>query len=168
MRILTAENKCVSLNDLPETLTEEINFSILDNSNPSEPDFFFESLMFLETFNSPATLLQIGEHQIAIPSTWKVLIGDPISGHDLEVLSITSIYHRGFDAFIYNPISSFRPSFEPIDIANVYNDVKWYFPKTRNNQLLTIPLTCDTSPLCAYFINDISRQCEQIDYSILL
>ena len=36
MRILTLENKTFHLNNLPEELTEDVRFSVLDNSNPKE------------------------------------------------------------------------------------------------------------------------------------
>ena len=41
MRILTLENKCFSLEDLPETIDDDVRFSVLDNSDPANPDFFF-------------------------------------------------------------------------------------------------------------------------------
>ena len=53
MRILTIENECYSLNNLPDQLDEDIRFSVLDNSNSDDPDFFFIPLIFLESFNAP-------------------------------------------------------------------------------------------------------------------
>ena len=52
MRILTLENKCFELDDLPEQIDDDIRFSVLDNSNPKEPDFFFIPLIFLESFRT--------------------------------------------------------------------------------------------------------------------
>ena len=52
----------------------------------------------------------------------------------------------------------------PIDIVDIYTEVKWYFPKIKSGQLLAVPLTKGPNPVCAYFVKDISRQCEQIDY----
>jgi hypothetical protein len=34
--------------------------------------------------------------------------------------------------------------------------------------LLSVPITDGKEPLCAYFVKDISRQCEVIEYSLLL
>ena len=48
MKILTLDNTCFSLNNLPEELEEDVRFSVLDNSDPNEPDFFFMPLIFLE------------------------------------------------------------------------------------------------------------------------
>jgi hypothetical protein len=67
--------------------------------------------------------------------------------------------------FTFNPLTSFRPEFFPVEIVDIYQDVKWYFPKLKPGQLLAIPLTEDPEPPCAYFIKDISRQSEVIDYS---
>jgi hypothetical protein len=53
----------------------------------------------------------------------------------------------------------------PVEIVDIYQDVKWYFPKLKPGQMLAIPLTKDPEPLCAYFIKDISRQSEVVDYS---
>jgi hypothetical protein len=80
-------------------------------------------------------------------------------------LPLTSINERGFDAFIFNPIKGFKCEYMPIEIVNIYQDVKWYFPKLKPGQLLAIPLTLGSKPLCAYFVKDISRQSEVVDYS---
>lgn len=156
------------LNDLPEQISEDVRFSVLDNSDTEHPDFFFIPLVFLESFSAPAMVLKIGEHEITMPVDWSILVGCSESDADFEVLPLTSINDRGFEAFLYNPLSNRRPEFERIDIVNFYTDVKWYFPKTKNGQLLTTPLTNDYSPVCAFFVKDISRQSEVINYSKLL
>ena len=51
MRILTLDNKCFNLTNLPDELNEDVRFSVLDNSDPNEPDFFFIPLIFLESFH---------------------------------------------------------------------------------------------------------------------
>jgi len=38
--------------------------------------------------------------------------------------------------------------------------VRWYFPKMKNGQLLTVPLHDDPNPPCAYFVKEVSRQSE--------
>ena len=47
-------------------------------------------------------------------------------------------------------------------------DLKWYFPKMRNGQILAVPLTDGANPPCAYFVKEISRQSEIIQYAKLL
>ena len=168
MRILTLENECFNLDDLPETIEDDVRFSVLDNSNPKEPDFFFVPLIFLESFSAPAMVLDIGGHEVTMPVDWSVAVGCSESGNDLEVLPLTSINDRGFEAFLFNPLTSFKTDFVEIKIVNFYTDVKWYFPKMKNGQLLSVPIRECANPLCAYFVKDISRQCEVIEYSLLM
>jgi hypothetical protein len=168
MKILTLENRCFMLEDLPEQLEEDVRFSVLDNSDPNNPDFFFIPLVFLESFSAPAMVLDIGGEEITMPLDWSIVVGDSYSGLDLEVLPLTSLNDRGFEAFLFNPLSGFKMDFKEIKILNFYNDVKWYFPKLKNGQLLTVPLNNSKGPECAYFVKDISRQSEVIDYSKLL
>jgi hypothetical protein len=168
MQILTLDNTCFDLNTLPDELEDDIRFSILDNSSPAEPDFFFLPLIFLESFNSPAMELEINGNRIVMPLDWHILVGDPMAGNDLEILPLTSINDRGFEAFVFNPLSSYTHKFMTVSITNIYNDVKWYFPKTKNAQLITTPIEAKDDPLCAFFIKDINRQSETLQLHNLL
>ena len=168
MRILTLDNECFLLDKLPDEIDDDVRFSVLDNSDPKNPDFFFIPLIFLESFTAPAMVMEINGKEIMMPVDWSIAVGDSHSGNDLEVLPLTSINDRGFEAFLFNPLTSFKTDFGDIKITHFYNDVKWYFPKTKNGQLLAIPLTEGANPLCAYFIKDISRQSEIIEYAKLL
>jgi len=162
MQILTLENKLFSLNNLPEEVDENTRFAVLDNSNPAEPDFFFMPLIFLESFNAPAIVLQIGDEEVTMPIDWNIAVGDSSSSCEIEILPLTSLNDRGFEALVFNPLSSFRIEFKPIKIVNFYNDVKWYFPKMKNGQLLATPTSSKDKPDCAYFVKEISRQNEII------
>ena len=168
MRILTLDNECFNLDDLPETIEDDVRFSVLDNSDPKNPDFFFVPLIFLESFSAPAMVLDIGGKEVTMPVDWSIAVGCSESGMDLEVLPLTSINDRGFEAFLFNPLKSFKTEFAEIKIVNFYTDVKWYFPKMKNGQLLSVPITEGKNPLCAFFVKDISRQCEVIEYSLLM
>ena len=99
-----------------------------------------------------------------MPVDWQLLIGEPDFG-DLEVVPLTSINDRGFSAYTFNPLTSFKPVFEPVEIVDIFQDVKWYFPKLKPGQLLAVPINDSEKPMCAYFVKDISRQSEVIDYS---
>jgi hypothetical protein len=164
MKILTLENKTYILEKIPEYVDDKLRFAVLDNSNPADPDYHFIPLIFLESFNSPALVLRIGDNTIKMPMDWQVLIGEPEIG-DLEVLPLTSINDRGFKVFQFNPLTSFRPSFPDIEILDVYHEVSWYAPKLKNGQLLAVPLTEGDDPECVYFVKDISRNCEIVDYN---
>jgi hypothetical protein len=139
------------MNEIPDEV-EDLRFAILDNSDPKNPDYFFIPLIFLESFNSPALVLNIGGNMVKMPV-------------DLEVIPLTSINDRGFSVFGFNPISSFKPEFFKIEIIDIYQDVKWYFPKLKPGQMLAVPIESGDKPLCAYFVKDISRQSEIVDYS---
>lgn len=163
MQILTLENQIMLLNDLPDTVDEDLRYAVLDNSDNQNPDYFFLPLIFLESFTGPAVVLRIGKHEITMPLDWCTIVGDP-AGPDLEVLPLTSLNDRGFKTFTFNPLTSSRPEFYDIDIINVYQDVKWYFPKMKPGQLLCTPLHAGKNPICAYFVKEVSRQCEIVQY----
>jgi hypothetical protein len=168
MKILTLNNRAYDLNELPEEVDEDIRFSVLDNSTPAEPDFFFMPLIFLESFNSPAILLNIGGYEVQMPLDWSMVVGDRDCGLDPEALPLTSINERGFDAFIFNPINGFRMEYMSIEIVNIFQDVRWYFPKMKNGQMLTVPLHDGPNPPCAYFVKEISRQSEVVQLHKLM
>ena len=168
MQILTLDNETFFLNNLPEEVDDNTRFSILDNSNPQDPDFFFVPLIFLESFNSPAMVLKIDGYEIAMPIDWCLAVGDPQCASNIEILPLTSLNDRGFDALVYNPLSDFRIEFKHIEIINFYNDVKWYFPKVKNGQLLTTPLRPGPKPPCAYFVKEVSRHTEIIHLDKLM
>jgi hypothetical protein len=163
MRILTLDNAPYDLDHLPEEV-DDMRFAILDNSNPQDPDYHYIPLIFLESFNAPALVLRIGDKKIRMPVDWSILIGEPDLG-DLEVISLSALNDRGFKAFEFNPLSSFRPSFLDIEIIDVYQEVAWYAPKLKNGQLLCVPLGEGENPECVYFVKDISRNCEIVDYN---
>jgi hypothetical protein len=156
------------LNNLPDQIEEDIRFSVLDNSNSDDPDFYFIPLIFLESFSAPAIVMEIAGNEIMMPIDWHIAVGDSETNNDLEVLPLTSLNDRGFEAFLFNPIKSFKPDYAEVKILNFYNDVKWYFPKMKNGQLLSVPLSEGHNPQCAYFVKDISRQMELIDYGKLI
>ncbi len=160
MLILTLDNKTFDLSKMPNEVEDDIRFSVLDNNDTSNPDFFFMPLIFLESFNSPAILLNIGGHEVQMPLDWCMVVGDKECGLDPEVLPLTSINERGFDALIFNPVNGFRAEYMPIEILNIYQDVRWYVPKMKNGQLLTVPLHDGDSPPCAFFVKEVSRQRE--------
>lgn len=162
IKILTLDGGPYDLDTLPDEVGD-MRFSILDNSDPNNPDYYFIPLIFLESFVSPALVLKVGTDVIRMPMDWQVLIGEPDLG-DLEVLPLTSINDRGFRAFELNPAYSYRPSFPAIEILDVYQEVTWYAPKLKNGQLLTVPLSNEVDSKCIFFVKDISRSSEVVDY----
>lgn len=163
MNILLLDNTRYNLENLPEEV-DDLRFAILDNSNPANVDYHYIPLIFLESFSAPALVLRIGDAVIKMPVDWQILIGEQEHG-DLETLPLTSINDRGFNAFEFNPLSSFSPSFLPIEIVDIYHDVTWYAPRLKNGQFLCVPIEDGEKPRCVYFVKEISRNCEIVDYS---
>lgn len=118
----------------------------------------------METFNSPALVLRIGNKSIKMPVDWQILIGEQEHG-DLETLPLSSLNDRGFNAFQFNPLSSSSPTFLPIEILDIYPDVTWYAPRLRNGQFLCVPIDDSEKPRCVYFVKEVSRNCEVVDYN---
>ena len=168
MQILTLDNQTFSLNNLPDEVDENTRFAVLDNSDANNPDFFFMPLIFLESFNAPAMVLRIGNDEIAMPIDWCIAVGDSSSACDIEILPLTRLNDRGFEALCFNPLSSFRVEFKKIEIVNFYNDVKWYFPKMKNGQLLATPTHGGDKPNCVYFVKEVSKQNEIIQLDKIL
>jgi hypothetical protein len=168
MQILTLENTTYNLNNLPEKISEDIRFAVLDNNTPEECDFYWIPLIFLESFNSPAIVLNIGGKELTMPIDWNIVVGCKESGNDLEVIPLTSVADRGFDVFLFNPHTSYVAHWGDLEVTNFYNDVKWFFPKMKNNQMLAVPLEEGDDPMCAFFCKDVSRTSETIDYGNLL
>ena len=61
MKILTTHNISYNLNKVPE-LVDDLQYCVLDTTNKKNIDFFFIPLIFLESFNAPSMVLEVGEH----------------------------------------------------------------------------------------------------------
>lgn len=167
LRILNLDtNSAYPMDQIPDEVEESLRFCVFDNSNPKEPDYFYIPLIFLESFSCPALVLKIGEHVVKMPVDWQMLIGEPDVG-DLEVVPLTAVNDRGFNAFTFNPISGFNPEFKRIEVVDIFHEVKWYFPRLKPGQMLAVPLEEGVEgPLCAFFVKDINRASEVVDYRL--
>lgn len=154
-KILTVENETYDLDFVPEEI-DDIRYCVLDYSDAKNADYVFVPLVFLESFNSPAAVLRIGARTVKIPLDWSLIVCDPMVG-DPEVLPVTSLNDRGFKAFVFNPITGFLPDFDQVEIVNLYQEVKWYFPKLKFGHILAIPLEDGANPKCAYFVKDTNK-----------
>lgn len=154
MYILSPENTSIDIDEIPDTVEEDILYCTMMVKS-DEVDFFFNNLLSTyESFIASAYVLRIGEYEITLPwieqpNDYKILIGDPETG-DLEILSVEELNGKGFSAFVYNPLSSFRPEYKTIDVIDVYHDMKWFFPRTNNNNMLCVPLKKGYKPPCIY------------------
>lgn len=161
MKILTVENQSYELDFVPEEI-EDIRYGVLDYSNKNDADYFFVPLVFLEIFNAPAAVLRIGNHMVKMPLDWSLIICEPEVGEP-EVVPITSLNDRGFNAFTFNPITGFLPKFQNVEIVNVFQEVKWHFPKLKFGHFLAVPLSDEEGSECAYFVKETSKVPDVLD-----
>lgn len=162
MNILTVDNHSYDLDRLPDEIDEDLRYGVLDYSNTNEVDYMFVPLVFLESFSCPAAVLRIGEHMVKMPLDWSLVIGEPDHGEP-EVISIVSLNDRGFSTFVFNPINGYKPEWHPVEVINVYQEVKWYVPKLKFGHLLAVPLTTGEAPPCAFFLKEANKVPEVLD-----
>lgn len=165
MKILTTDNTAYDLNCIPNEV-EDIRFCVLDYSDPKNPDYFFIPLVFLESFQAPAVVLNIGKYTIEMPLDWSLLVCDE-DYSDLEIMPLTSLNDRGFHTMVFNPLRHMVPRPQEINITNVYAEVKWFFPKLKNGNILVVPLEDKPFPNCALFVKETTRLPEVIDIGAL-
>lgn len=165
MLILTNENKPFDINYVPNQ-EDNLRYCVLDFSDPKNVDFYWRPLVFLQSFNSPAAVLDIGPYKLQMPLDWSILACDD-SYSDLEVIPLTSLNDRGFYTVAFNPLKHMFPTPCEIGISNIYADVKFYVPQLRNGSVLVVPLEQKDEPICALFVKEGSRIPEPIDVAIL-
>ena len=165
MRILTVENTTYELDEIPETV-DDLRYGVLDYENPKQVDYYFIPLIFLESFYSPAVVLQIGPYQVKAPLDWSIVICDEEAG-DPEVISLMSLNDRGFSVIAFNPLTGFTPKYMDVNITNIYTDVKWYAPKLKFGHLLNVPLHDGENPPCVLFVKEANKLPEVLDISEL-
>jgi len=165
LKILTSENQTYELDFVPDEI-DDIRYCVLDYSDKQNPDYYFMPLVFLEIFNAPAAVLQVGDYTFKMPIDWSLIICDSEIGEP-EVIPITSLNDRGFSAFTINPISSYMPSYQTIEIVNVYSEVKWHFPKLKQGHLLAVPMGDQDGSNCAFFVKETSKVPDVLDISEL-
>ena len=166
MYILTPENESFDTARIPSSNTE-LYFSVLDYSDPDDVDYQFMPIVFVEDFAKASAVLKIGKYTIEVPLHWSVLIGDKEFG-DLELMPLIGFHGRDFSVFSFNPCKGFMPEFLPIEISNIYQEVKWCVPTVKSDHLLTVPLRSGENPLCAFFSEPKSKFPDSIDMQDLL
>ena len=162
---MTTENRAFNLDKIPAE-SDDVRYCVLDYSDPKNPDYFFIPLIFLESFYAPAVVLNIGEFTVQMPLDWSILVCDS-DYSDLELMPLTSLNDRGFYTMAYNPLRHMVPRPKEVSIINVYAEVKWFFPKLKNGNILVVPLEDTPYPNCALFVKDTSKLPDIIDIGAL-
>lgn len=155
MRILTTDNQAFDLNKIPEEI-DDLRYCVLDYSDSKNPDYFFIPLLFLENFSCPAVVLQIGQWKLQLPLDWSILVCDS-EYSDIEIMPLTSLNDRGFCTMVFNPLKHMVPKAYEVEITNVYAEVKWYFPKLKNGNILVIPLEDTPAPMCILCVKELAK-----------
>lgn len=163
MYILTNENRTYELDHIPDT-NADVRYGVFDFSDKKFTDYFFLPLVFLESFYAPAIVMEIGEFTVKMPMDWSIVACDE-GFSDIEIIPLTSLNDRGFCAILFNPLNHMVPEVKEVNIVNVYAEVKWFFPKLKNNNFLVVPVELGDTPRCLLFIKDVTRLAETVDIS---
>lgn len=155
MKILTLENTTYDIDSVPDEI-DDIRYCVLDASDSEFVDFYFLPLVFLESFYAPAICLQIGKYSVQMPMDWSIVLCDE-DYEGVETIPLTSLNNRGFKALVLNPMTYKIPDSLEISITNIYQDVKWFFPKLKNGHILAVPLEDGDTPRCALFVKDANK-----------
>jgi hypothetical protein len=158
MKILTVDNLSYDLDTVPDEI-DDIRYCVLDASNPGDIDYYFLPLIFLESFHAPAICLQIGNQNIQMPMDWSIVICDE-DYTAVEVIPLASLNNRGFRALLLNPMVGNTLGSAEISITNIFQDVKWYFPKLKNGHILAVPLENREKPMCVFFVKEVHKVCD--------
>jgi hypothetical protein len=161
MKVLSENNTSYDMNALPAHVGD-LRYFVLDYSNAQDVDFYAIPLVFLDVFPRPAADLRIGPYRIQMPLDWSIVIADKNFGN-MEILELKHLNDRPFEAFLYNPIDGFMPSFGEVSIENIFPDVTWNMPKLKFGHILAVPLTDKPRPLCAFFVREVVKLPDVLD-----
>jgi hypothetical protein len=139
----------------------------LDYTDTKNPDHFFLPLVFLESYSSPAAVLTVGKTIVQVPLDWSILVCDA-EYSDLEVVPITALNDRGFYTFVYNPLKHMFPKPEEVIITNIYSEIKWFFPKMKNANVLVMPIQETVAPNCILIVKEANKLPETMDIGSIL
>ena len=163
IKLLTADNDVFDMNNISYHDADlNINFCVFDYSNLKDVDYKFLPLVFVDEYTKAGVELQIGPHIISVPWDWAIVTGE-MEFSELELIEIKKFNGRDFQAFVFNPISGTMPAFMPIKIINFYPDLRWTCPAIFNDNLIGIPLTTGSQPLCVFFSEPKAKLPDSID-----
>lgn len=166
MRILTHENKSYNLDRIPDEV-EDIRFCVFDCSDRKNTDYYFNPMIFLESFYCPAVVLEIGNFKVKLPIDWSIVVCDE-DMTDLEIMPLTSLNDRGFHTPVYNPLHHMVSTSQEVNIVDVYSDIKWFSPRLKGGSMLVLPLQDNVEkPLCIVVVKDKGKIPSDLDIAEL-
>lgn len=130
-------------------------------------DYYFNPLIFLESFQAPAVVLELGEYTIQMPLDWSIVVCDE-HYTDIEIIPLTSLNDRGFHTAMFNPLAHMVPIPVEVNIVNVYAEVKWFFPKLKSSTLLAVPVEEGDAPKCVLFVKEANKIPSTLEIADLL
>jgi hypothetical protein len=166
MRILTTTNEAYNLDRVPETV-DDLQYCVLDTTNKNNIDFFFIPLIFMETFSAPSMIMEIGPYTVQMPIDWSIMVIERDLGQ-CEMVPLTSLNDRGFEAMVINPLTVRMIESYEIKIVNVFQEVKWYFPKLKHGHVMSVPAKEGANPPCMFFAKDINQIPDVLDVGSFL
>ena len=152
MNFLTVENEAYDIANLPDEV-DDFRYCTFDVGVDGHMDYYFTPLVFLESWQYPAAVLQIGEYKVQVPLDWSILVCDE-DYTTVELVQVSDLNDRGFCTLVYNPYVPSIPSLCEVSVVNVFSEVRWFFPKVANNSLLVVPVDNCTAPPCVLLASD--------------
>ena len=133
MNILTVENNVYNLDSVPDQI-DDLRYCVLDVTDPDYYDYFWHPLVFLESFYSPAMVLNIGGNEIQMPMDWSIAICDDDCHSEIEIVPLTSLNNRGFKTPVFNA-KTMESNSEGVYLAGVvcggYKTNKWFIENSN-------------------------------------
>ena len=102
-------------------------------------------------------VLNIGGNEIQMPMDWSIAICDDDCHSDVEIVPLTSLNNRGFKTPVFNPMDNKIPKIEEVFITNIYQEVKWFFPKLKHGHLLVTPIENRKVPKSVLFVKEANK-----------
>jgi hypothetical protein len=174
MNILTSDNTVYSMNNIGKQLNNKLDFCVIDYTDSKNPDFFFVPLIFMETFNKPSINLKIGKNYLQMPIDWSIVVGD-IDRSELEIIQLSQLNDRDFQAFTFNPINGYMPAFHDIQVVDYAPDVIWNMPKLKHGYILAVPINDgyksndrNLPPSCCFFLKETVKIPDLLDLNSIL
>lgn len=169
--LILSENNTVMDTD-KVTAAEKVYYGVLDFTRPKSPDYHFNPLVFVDTYQAPAVVLEVGNYTVVLPFKWSILI---TYADQAEVVPIKELPGKEYDAFCLNPISGYMPRMLPIRLVNIHNNASWTSPPMDRNKMLVVPIGFERDsegnqrdqPLCMIVGEQKVRAPDTIDMSTL-